>query len=119
MGCSSVGRASDRHATDAGSTPHYGKGFFSQSPFSADSLTVSVHSSVQSHAFIFVRTSLSPCQSSVDYGNTKTPSMHRRLGGVTLSQLAFLGKKEPEFAMLEIPMGQYSCLKKEEEKTMA
>ena len=29
-----------------------------------------------------------PCQSSVDYGNTKTPSVHLRLGSTTLSQLA-------------------------------
>ena len=28
-GCSSVGRASDRHAADAGSIPRCGKGFFS------------------------------------------------------------------------------------------
>ena len=38
-------RASNKRAgckTDAGSVPWYGKGFFSQSPSSADSLTVSV-----------------------------------------------------------------------------
>ena len=35
-------RASDRHAADAGSIPRCGKGFFSQSTFSADSLTVSI-----------------------------------------------------------------------------
>ena len=28
-GCSSVVRASDRHAAEAGSIPRYGKGFFS------------------------------------------------------------------------------------------
>ena len=40
MGCSSVGRASDRHAADAGSNPRCGKGFFCpESAFSADSLT--------------------------------------------------------------------------------
>ena len=32
-GCSSVGRASDRHAADAGSIPRCGKGLFSQSQF--------------------------------------------------------------------------------------
>ena len=44
----------------------------------------------------------------MDYGYTKTPSMHRRLGCATLSQLAFTGDREgkPEFAMREIPMGQ-------------
>ena len=40
---------------------------------------------------------------------TKTPSMYRRLGGATLSQLALSG--EPEFPMAEIQMGQYNCLK--------
>ena len=33
-----------------------------------------------------------------DYGNTKTPSMHRRLGSATLSQLAFPGKGNPNFS---------------------
>ena len=41
-GYSSVGKASDWHAADAGSTYWGGKGFFSQSAFSADFLTVSV-----------------------------------------------------------------------------
>ena len=50
------GRASDRHAAEVGSIPRGGKGFFSQSTFSADSLTMSVHPRVQSHAFISVRT---------------------------------------------------------------
>ena len=33
----------------------------------------------------------------VDYGNTKTPSMHRRLGSATLSQLALSGDGNPNF----------------------
>ena len=33
----------------------------------------------------------------MDYGNTKTPSMHRRLGSATLSQLAFPGEGNPHF----------------------
>ena len=43
--CSSVARASDRHAAEAGSIPRCGEGFYFFSPestFSADSLTVSV-----------------------------------------------------------------------------
>ena len=36
--CSPVGTASDWHAADTGSTPLCGKGFFSESSFSADSL---------------------------------------------------------------------------------
>ena len=56
-GCSSVGRASDQHAADAGSIPQCGKGFFFlELTFSADSLMVSVHPRVQSHAFTSVRT---------------------------------------------------------------
>ena len=39
----------------------------------------------------------------------KTPSMHRRLGSATLSQLAFPREKQPDFPMEEIPMGLYSC----------
>ena len=49
-------RASNRHAADAGSSPRCGKGFFSQSTFSADSLMVSVHPRLQSHALTSVRT---------------------------------------------------------------
>ena len=32
------------------------------------------------------------------YGNTRTPSMHLRLGSTTLSQLAFPGESNPNFA---------------------
>ena len=56
-GGSSTGRASDRHAADAGSIPQCGKGFFSQTQLSVHSLLrVSVHPRVQSHAFTSVRT---------------------------------------------------------------
>ena len=55
-GCSSVGVASDRHATDAGSIPRCGKGFFSQSRLSGQTLLRCPHSSrVQSHALTSVR----------------------------------------------------------------
>ena len=37
-GCSSVGRASDRHAVDAGSMTRCGKGFFSQSQLSVQTV---------------------------------------------------------------------------------
>ena len=33
----------------------------------------------------------------VDYRNTKTPSMHRRLGSATLSQVAFPRENNPDF----------------------
>ena len=47
----------------------------------------------------------------MDYGNTNsnTPSMHRRLGSVTV-QLAFPREGNPNFQG-EIPFGQYSCKK--------
>ena len=41
--------------------------------------------------------SRSPCQKSMDYGNTRTPSMHPWLGSATLSQLAFPGEGNPNF----------------------
>ena len=48
-----------------------------------------------------------PCQSSVDYGNTKTPSVHRRLGSATLRRVAagFPRGRQPEFPMGVIPNG--------------
>ena len=88
-GCSSVGRATDRCATEAGSIARCGKGrTLLRRPDSPR---------VQSHAFASVRTlrSRSPCQSSVDYGNTKASGMHRRSGSTTLSQLAFPGEGNP------------------------
>ena len=49
-------RATDRHAADAGSIPMCGKGFFSKSQLSVQTLLESVHPRAQSHAFTFVRT---------------------------------------------------------------
>ena len=40
----------------------------------------------------------------MDYGNTRTPSMHRRLGSATLSQLGFQQEKQIKFPIEEIPM---------------
>ena len=42
--------------------------------------------------------------------------MQRRLGSTTLSQLVIPGGKQPEFSTGEIPVGQYSCLKKSYER---
>ena len=51
------GRASDRHAADAGSIPRCGKGFFSRSQLSVQTLLrASVHLRAQSHAFTSART---------------------------------------------------------------
>ena len=46
----------------------------------------------------------------MDYGNAKTPSMHRRLGSATVAA-AFPWRRQPKFLMEEIPLGQYSCKK--------
>ena len=47
----------DRHAADGGSIPRCGKGFFSQSQLSVQTLLrVSAHPRVQSHALTSVRT---------------------------------------------------------------
>ena len=56
-GCGSVGRASDRHAAEAGSVPRCGKGFFFHSQLSVQTLLRCPYSlRVQSHAFTSVRT---------------------------------------------------------------
>ena len=63
-------------------------------------LCVSVHPRVQSHASTserMLKNRKSMSESSVDYGNTKTPSMHSRMGSATLSQLAFPGESNPNF----------------------
>ena len=54
MGCSSVGRASDRHAADAGSIARCGKEFSPQSQLSVQILFRCSY--VQSHASTSVRT---------------------------------------------------------------
>ena len=45
----------------------------------------------------------------MDYGNTKTPSMHRRLGSATVAAV-FPRGKQPGFPMEEIPLGQYNTV---------
>ena len=100
-GCSSFGRPLDRHAADAGSIPRCGKGFFSPSQLSVQTLLRCVRAPplcncMHLHLCARLR-SRNPCQSSVDYRNTKTPSMHRRLGRATLSQPAFPGEGNPNF----------------------
>ena len=56
-GCSSVGRELDHHAADTGSIPRCGKGFFSQSQLSAQTLlSVSANCRVQSHTLTSVHT---------------------------------------------------------------
>ena len=99
--CSSVRRASDRHVANAGSILRCGKGFFpTDSTLSADSrgcICTTPCPVACINIFVYGKKSCSPCQSSVDYGNTKTPRMHRRLGSGTTSQLAFPGESSPNF----------------------
>ena len=91
-GCGSVGRASDRHAADAGSIPRCGKGFSSNSQLSVKTFTC-VRTSPCAIAGINVCTHVKDPVVHVRVRwimeTQKTPSMHSRLGSATLSQLAF------------------------------
>ena len=51
----------------------------------------------------------------MDYGNTETPSMHRRLGSTILSQLAFPGEGDPDFPW-EKSQWDDTVVKKEKKK---
>ena len=98
-GCSLVAGASDRHADGAGWIPRCGKGFFSQSRLSVQTL-LRCRTRPCAIACIYICMHVKDPvvhQSSEDYGNTKTPSMHPRLGSATLSQLAFPGEGNPNF----------------------
>ena len=53
----------------------------------------------------------------VDYGNTKTPSMHFRLDSVTLLQLAFPGEGNPNLPWEKSHWGNTAVKKKEEKKS--
>ena len=53
-GCSSVGRASDRHAADAGSTSRCGKGIFSQSPLSVQTLLRCPYTPVRNRMHLYL-----------------------------------------------------------------
>ena len=50
-------------------------------------------------------TYICPCQSLVDYGNTKAPCMQRTLGSKTVTAGFPMGR-QPEFPMGEIPLQQ-------------
>ena len=100
-GCSSVGRASDRHATDARfDSPVRQRDFSPRVNFQCR-LYYGVRTPPYAIACInicaHVKGPVVHVRSSVDYGNTKTPSMHLRLGDVTLPQLAFPEESYPNF----------------------
>ena len=99
-GCSSVGSALDRHVADAGSIPRCGKRFFSRSQLAVQTLLRCPYAPVRKHMPLHLcarQRFQSACQSSMDYGNTKTTSMNRGLGNATLSPLAFPGEGNPIF----------------------
>ena len=53
----------------------------------------------------------------VDYGNTKTASMHHRLGSATLSQLAFLRESNQNFPWEKTQTGNtHTVVKKKKKK---
>ena len=91
-------RASDRHAADAGSIPRWGKGFFSQSQLSVQTLLrVSVQPRVKTHICAHVKDPVVHVRVRRIMETLKTPSIHGRLGSSTLSQLAFPGESKPKF----------------------
>ena len=109
-GCSSVGRASDRHAADAGSIPRCGKGFFSHRQLSVQTL-------------YDVRTPPCAIACSNICGHVKDPVVHVRVRWITvppkhptctvgwvarLCRSCLSLRKRPEFPTGEIPIGQYS-----------
>ena len=99
-GCSSAGRTSDRYAADAGSISRCGKRFFSQSQLAVQTLLRCPYTPVRNHMPLHLcecQRFQSPCQSSMDYGNTKTTTMNR----------GFPRGRQPDFPMGEIPFGQY------------
>ena len=93
--------ASDRHAADGGSIPRCGKGFFSQSQLSVQTLLrVSVHPpcaigciNICAH----VKDPVVHVRVRWIMENTKTSSMHSRLGSATPSQLTYPGESNPNF----------------------
>ena len=94
-------RASDRHAADAGSIPRRGKGFFSQSQLSVQTL-LRVRTTACAIACInicaHVKDPVVPVRVRWIMETLKTPSMRRRLGTTTLSQLASPEENEPNFS---------------------
>ena len=53
-----------------------------------------------------------------DYGSTKTPITHYRLGSTSVAA-GFPQGRQPEFPMGKIPLGQYGCKKKKKKKISA
>ena len=85
--------------------------FLLQSTFSADSLAVSIHPHVQSHAFTTVCT-LKILQSMSEFdglGKHQYTQYALQVGQRNSVAAGFPQGRQPEFSMGEIPLGQYSC----------
>ena len=107
-------RASDRHAAESGSIPRCGKGFFSQSHLSMQTLLrVSVHPRVQLHALTSVRT-LKILQSMSDLSGIMETLKHPActVGWVARRCRSWLSPgNATRISHGKIPLEQYSCTK--------
>ena len=94
-----MGRASDRHAADAALIPQCWKEFFSVNFQCKLSYVVCTPQCAITCINICVHVKDPVVHVRVPWiiKNTDTPSMHRRLGSTTLSQLAFPGESNPNF----------------------
>ena len=111
-------RASDRHAADAGSIPRCGKEFFSQSTFSADSLTcvrtptcAITCTNICAHIKDpVVRVRVQWIMETLKHPacTVRKSSMHGKLGSTTVTT-GFPQGKPLEFPIGGIPIGQHSC----------
>ena len=101
-GCNSVGRESDRHAADAGSIPRCGKGFSPWVHFQCR-LSYGVPTPPCAIACSYICAHVKDPVVHVRVWwimktlKKQTPTMHRKLGSATLSQLAFPGESNPSF----------------------
>ena len=99
-GCSSVGRASDRHTTDAGSISRCDEGFFSRSQLWVQTLLLEfVHPRVQLHALTSAHVKDPVVLVRVPWirATLKHLACTGGLGSSTLSQQAFPGESNPLF----------------------
>ena len=121
-GCSSVGRAWDQHAADAGSIPWCSKGFFSQSQLSVQTLLrVSIYPPCAT-ACINICAHIKDLLVHVRVWWIMETLKHPActVGWVAQLCCSWLSlEKQPEFPTGEIPFGQYICEKeKKKEKVM-
>ena len=101
-GCGSVRRASDRHATETGSIPRCGKGFFYQSQLSVTSVRCALCAIAWINICAHVKQPVVHFRVRWIMETLEHPACTIRLDSATLSQLAFLErekkKSNPNFA---------------------